>query len=86
MFSSIGYWLSESYWNKGIMTKILFVFNDCENYENIQSYIKPHENIFFLITTKNKYFISKKNKSLFEKFDLNPSCYKFVANYYKKNF
>ena len=27
----IGYWLSESYWNKGIMTKVLFVFTDFLN-------------------------------------------------------
>ena len=27
----IGYWLAEPYWNKGIMTKVLFVFTDFLN-------------------------------------------------------
>ena len=65
-------------------TKIMFIFNDCENYESIQNYIKPHENIYFLIATRNKYFINKKNKSLFEKFDLNPfnqnECLDYLKN------
>ncbi len=71
--------------NKDKKTKILFVFNDCENYENIQSYIKPNENIFFLITTKNRFFISRKNKSLFEKFDLNPFSQNECKDYLKNN-
>ena len=42
--------------NKDKKTKILFVFNDCENYENIQSYIKPNENIFFFNYYKKQIF------------------------------
>jgi RimJ/RimL family protein N-acetyltransferase len=62
----IGYWLSESYWNKGIMTKVLTVFTD---FLNKSHHLKRLEAVVFKGNEGSSRILQKngfKNEGLIE--------------------